>query len=136
MNKELTYKQNSLLKARILRYKTQFIEKVINHSWAIDDAFNPRFRNYIRVFIPKFSNEFLRPCIFIHISNGNSSTLMRIEKPSILIRTLYEILTYIQSNQFLATFEHMEFLASKMITNEPIILDQNFFNKEITKTKK
>ena len=139
MKREVEYTQTKTLKAKITASKPHFVQKVIATRLTTQDAFKHRFCNDITIFIPKLRPDFTRPCVMMHVKNGNGSTLIRCRTPIELAELLRELADKITSDSWLDIWEELNSIANNIYENK-LNLDDTFidvgeFEKEINENQ-
>lgn len=123
------------LRARVITFKSRFIQKVLSYRVLVNDAEKPTIKTTITVFLPKLKLRHLRPCVFLHMHNGNGSVLSRCSSPLLLAEKLEELAADLRSSRFLDEWDHLNDLVDRLSCNEDVIFDEKYFDQEDFKTE-
>lgn len=133
-------KTNNRFKATFKASRPHFMQKVVATQVHKHDAFNPRFHSSLTVFVPKLTPDYLKPCCFLNVANGNSSSLVRFESPEKLAKLLRDLADRIQTPDWNDKWDILCDIAEDIVTpdknnNMTVPLDDTFIDVEAFKTR-
>lgn len=120
--------QSTAFKAKIRVNKPHFIQKALTRRIAVKDAYNPRFRSNITIFLPKLTIEHPKPCVFLNLSNGNGNTLIRVANIASIEQIIDDLNSIIHSDEFYEMYNRLEILSDRLIQNDLLIYDKQLLD--------
>lgn len=100
-----------------------------------EDAFDKRFKSFFNVFVPKLKPNYLRPCCFLNVANGNGSAMIRFESPEALAKFLRDLANRITTIDWIDSWNCIEDISANMITSGQVFLDEDFVDIDLFKEK-
>jgi hypothetical protein len=118
--------QTNSFRARIKPQKPHFLQKAITYQTTTKDAFKGQMRTKWTVFLPKLTLRYLKPCVMLHISNGNGSCLLRLSNIAEVESLIERLNTIIHSEKFYTMWERLDNTSDKILINKEL-----YFNEEL-----
>lgn len=118
-------------KAYVTTLKPKYLQKVIQHSETIHDAYNDNFKSKITLFIPKIRRMYPQPVVMCHISNGSSSAMIRVSNPEELALVFEKLGLILRTDLWLDTYRRLTDCYTMICTENQAtlgILDKSIFD--------
>jgi len=99
------------------------------------DAFNGKMKSFMTVFVPKLKPNYVKPCCFLNVSNGNGSALIRFESPEDLAKTLRDLANRITTLDWTDKWQCLQDISENLQDTGNLILDEDFVDVDEFKDK-
>lgn len=116
------------MRARVITFKSRFLQKVLSYNTKINDAETPNIQTTITAFMPKLKFKHTKPVLFLHMSNGNGSCLCRCSSPLLLADKLEELTSQLRSDRMLDQWQQINEISQRLSCNEDVILDDKYID--------
>lgn len=110
--------QRYIPEMKIKERSVRFMSKAFTRLISIDDGLEPHFRSSICIFIPKLTPKYAKkPQLFLHVSNGHGSCLIRFTSREVLLEKLQRAMNEVMSDDCIDKWQRINDISDDIVLN-------------------